>query len=109
MYNKILLHDFITELLPFVQLNLVENKTAGFDGLVQWLLKLKHSMKIDLQDFSQKLTDLCVELLTSTIKREYKTSNNLNMNFYTLKIVECCFNLSKPIILKNQNSQPESN
>ena len=30
------------------------------------------------------------------------------MNYYTLKIVECCFNLSKPTILKNLNSEPET-
>ena len=61
------------ELLPFVQLNLVENKTDGLDGFIQWLLKLRQSIKIDLEDFCGKLIDLCVELLTTTIKKSFKT------------------------------------
>lgn len=105
LFNKNLLSDFIGELRGFLLKKLKKGEVAGFDGFVEWVLKLRASFKLDCASFGEEL----LGQLTTLLKKLLGKSGNGVVKFHALKLVNCCFILKRSMVFRQQGGPAEVN
>jgi hypothetical protein len=103
LFNKNLLSDFVGELRGFLLKKLKKGEVAGFDGFIEWVLKLRAGFKLDCASFGQEL----LGQLTGLLKKLLGKTGDAVVKFYALKLVNCCFILKRSMVFRQQGGPAE--
>jgi hypothetical protein len=105
LFNKHLLSEFVGELRGALLEKLKAGEVEGFDGFIEWVLKVRAGFKLDCASFGAEL----LGGLTALLKKMVGKSGNGVVKFYALKLVNCCFILKRSMVFRQQGGPAEVN